>query len=335
MSGFQKIKYSDLSECDKLVSILIPVYNREQVISETIESALSQTYKNIEVIIVDNASTDKSWQIIQRFSAKDSRIKAIKNEINIGPVPNWLRCVKEAKGEYGKILWSDDLITCDFIEKAIQLFHEEVGFVYSGAKIFTGENPSDGISFYLLPKTGYYLSEFYLDKAIFDDIMPVSPGCAIFRMSDLRKNLWLQIPNKINSDFSMHAIGNDLMLFLLTARDYKYFGHIAEPLAFFRAHNGSISINSKGGKLPLHYTLVRSYFVENNLPSNVGKLAAKIKLMLWQFKDAKQFKINSVNDFFIKKTTIDYVFLVLLIFKKIIFGIRQLKNKFLDEYSSS
>lgn len=316
-----------MSQCDKLVSILIPVYNREQIISETIESTLNQTYRNIEVIIVDNASTDLSWQIIQSFSEKDSRIKAFKNEINIGPVRNWLRCVKEAKGEYGKILWSDDLIACDFIEKTLQLFHEDVGFVYSGAKIFTGEDPSDGKSFYLLTKTGFYLSEFYLDKAIFDDIMPVSPGCAIFRMIDLRKNLWLQIPNKINSDFSMHAIGNDLMLFLLTARDYKYFGHIAEPLAFFRAHNGSISISSKGGKLPLHYTLVRSYFVENNLPNSSGYLAAKIKLMLWQFKDAKYFGINSINDFFRKKTNVNYAFLAFLIFKSMLIRFR-LINKF-------
>lgn len=51
-----------------LVSILIPVYNREKYIGEAIESAINQTYKNIEVIIVDNCSTDNTWKILQDLS---------------------------------------------------------------------------------------------------------------------------------------------------------------------------------------------------------------------------------------------------------------------------
>ena len=54
-----------------LVSILIPVYNREKYIGEAIESAINQTYKNIEVIIVDNCSTDNTWKILQDYQCKD------------------------------------------------------------------------------------------------------------------------------------------------------------------------------------------------------------------------------------------------------------------------
>jgi glycosyltransferase involved in cell wall biosynthesis len=304
-----------LSQFNCLVSILIPVYNRDLIIAETIQSALDQTYKNIEVVIVDNASIDNSWEVIQSFSKKDSRIKAFRNKTNIGPVRNWLRCVEEAAGEYGKILWSDDLVAPNYIEKTLPLFNKDVGFVYSGANIFTNNNPLEGETSYLLPKTGHFLSSMYIKKAIFDKGVPVSPGCAIFRMYDIRKNLWLNVPNKVNSDFSMHAIGNDLLLFLLTARDYKYFGHIAEPLTFFRVHKGSISINSKGGKLSLHYSLVKAYFVEYYLPNAVSQLAAKIKILLWRFKDAKQFGMNSVDDFFIKKVNTNYFFLAIFLIK--------------------
>lgn len=307
---------------DSMVSILIPVFNRESIIAETIQSALDQTHKNIEVVIVDNTSTDNTWSEVEVFAKRDKRIKAFRNETNLGPVRNWLRCVEEAKGEYGKILWSDDLIAPEFVEKTLPLFNEDVGFVYTGANIFTGQHPHEAKTSYLLPETGQYPSSIYLRKAIFDRGrrtildrakktildrgrkaildrgMPVSPGCAIFRMKDIRKNLWLQIPNKVNSDFSMHAIGSDLLLFLLTANDYQYFGHIAEPLAFFRSHKGSITASSASGKMFLHYALARAFFVENYQPESINCLASYIQLLLWRFKDAKTYGMQSANDFF-------------------------------------
>jgi len=306
-----------------LVSVLIPVYNRESIIAETIQSALNQTYINIEVIVVDNASTDKSWQVIQSFVKKDSRIKAFRNETNLGPVRNWLRCVEEATGVYGKILWSDDLIAPDFIEKTLPLFNEDVGFVYSGANIFAGENPLEAKTSYLLPKTGHYASSIYIKKAIFDKGMPVSPGCAIFRMSDIRKNLWLQVPNKVNSDFSIHAIGNDLLLFLLTANEYKYFGHVSKPLSFFREHDGSISVSSSNGKLPLHYGLARAYFVENYQPKLKACFASYLQLLLLRYKDSKIYGLESIQDFFQEKVKLNKFCLV----KEVVFRAIRLSKR--------
>lgn len=290
-----------------LVSILIPVYNRESIIDQTIQSALDQTYDNIEIVIVDNASSDNTWKIIQAFSSKDHRIRVFRNESNIGPVRNWLRCVEEASGEYGKILWSDDLIDPDFIARTLPLLGCEVGFVYSGVNVFKGDNPSNAETSYLLPKSGLYPSSMYIEKAIFGRRMPFSPGCAIFRMSDIESNLWLQVPNKVASDFSMHAIGNDLLLFLLTAKDYKYFGHIAEPLSFFREHEGSISVSSSNGKIPLHYSMVKAYFVENFFTSSKSCLAAHIKLLLWRYKDAKIYGLDDVDDFFSSEVDVSKV----------------------------
>jgi glycosyltransferase involved in cell wall biosynthesis len=304
-----------------LVSILIPVYNRENIIAESIQSALNQTYTNIEVVVVDNASTDNTWAVIEDFAKQDARIKAFRNESNLGPVRNWLRCVEEAIGEYGKILWSDDLIAPDFIEKTLPLFNDDVGFVYSGANIFTGTNPHEAKTSYLLPQTGQYPSAMYIEKSIFNKDMPVSPGCAIFRMDDIRKNLWLQIPNKVNSDFSMHAIGNDLLLFLLTANQYKYFGHVAEPLSFFRAHEGSISIASSEGKLPLHYALANAYFVEHYHVSKLSCLASYIFVLVTIFPSAKQYGLDKVSCFFNKKYSLGKLCFIksfFFVFKKLL-----------------
>jgi len=280
------------------VSILIPVYNREAIIAETIQSALDQSYNNIEIVLMDNASTDDTWVVIEKFAAKDTRIKAFRNETNLGPVRNWLRCLEEATGDYGKILWSDDLIAPSFIEKTLPLFNSDVGFVYTATKIFEGDNPEKGKLFYHFGDTGQYKSDTYIQKAIYNKDVPVSPGCAIFRMKDIRENLWLQIPNKVNSDLTMHAIGNDLLLFLLTANQYKYFGHVAEPLSFFRAHEGSISISSTSGKLPLHYALARAYFVENYRPKDKACFAAYVQFLLWRYKDSKGYRLVSIDDFF-------------------------------------
>lgn len=281
-----------------VVSIMIPAYNRELIIAETIHSALSQTYEHVEVVVVDNASTDKTWQIIQSFSEQDPRVKAFRNESNIGPVRNWLRCVEESTGEYGKILWSDDLIDQDFIAKTLPLLNDNVGFVYTGANIFTESSHLDASTSYLLPLSGIYPTSMYIERALFDKDVPVSPGCAIFRLADIRKNLLLQIPNEIGSDFSMHAIGNDLLLFLLTAKDYDYFGHVAEPLSFFRSHDGSISISSTSGKLPVHYALAKAYFIENFRPSLKDCFAASLQLLLWRYRDSDKYGLVSVSDFF-------------------------------------
>ena len=77
-----------------LVSIVIPVYNRELYIEDAIRSAISQTYQNIEIIIVDNCSTDSTWDILNEWEKKDNRIKIFQNDSNIGPVLNWNECFR-------------------------------------------------------------------------------------------------------------------------------------------------------------------------------------------------------------------------------------------------
>lgn len=287
-----------------LVSILIPVYNRSDLISETIKSALNQTYPNIEVIIVDNASTDATWDVIQSFASKDSRVNAFKNDQNIGPVKNWRRCIDEATGLFGKILWSDDIIDPDFITKTISLLCDDTAFVCTGTKIF--ENSiTESKDVYPIFGTGTISSDYYIRKALEGGAVPVSPGCALFRLSDMEENLLTYIDNKINSDFSMHAIGNDLMLFLLTAKEYKKVAFLSEPLSFFREHPGSISVASCDGKLPLFYTLVRASFAEKYRKDLVDLVAANAWLLLRRYPRHRLFGIRSLNDFFYCKVKIN------------------------------
>ena len=305
---------------NKLVSILIPVYNRENLIEETIQSALNQTYKNIEVIVVDNQSKDNTWNILKKLASEDERIKIFQNETNIGPVRNWKRCIDEASGVYGKILWSDDLIAPEFLDKTVPyLVNNDVGFVFTGTEIFIdGTNKQS--SHYFIGESGVHESEKYINGVLFDGSYPVSPGCALFRIKDLKKNLLVDIPNKVNSDFSMHAIGNDLLIFLLTANQYKNFAFVNEKLSFFRAHEGSISIQSNDGKLPLHYNLASAYFIENYRKNLIKKQNVILWNLLKVYKSSsKKFNINKISDFYMnnKDYNLDYFFMIEKIIKKI------------------
>lgn len=292
-----------------LVSILVPVFNREKLISETLESALSQTYPNIEVIVVDNASTDGTWQAIEEFARRDPRVKAFRNEANLGPVRNWLRVISEASGHYGKILWSDDLISDDYLEKTLPLFNPDVGFVYTAVQIFAGDRRDGPIS-YRLGKTGHYDCEEFIRRSLYEKDVPLSPGCAVFRLHDLRENLLLNIPNRVGSDFSKHAIGPDLLLFLLTCLKYKQVGFVASPLAFFRDHKGSISAAGDRGKLRLHYLLAKCYFVEAFMPEERARLAAFASLLLWKYPNAaRMYGMRGVCSFFSAEVVPDNIFL--------------------------
>lgn len=87
------------------ISVLMPAYNSAKYISESISSILDQTYSNFELIIVDDCSTDDTWQIIKNFAKRDKRIIALKNEKNLDIAANRNKALDVARGEY--IAWQD------------------------------------------------------------------------------------------------------------------------------------------------------------------------------------------------------------------------------------
>jgi glycosyltransferase involved in cell wall biosynthesis len=242
-------------------SILIPVFNRQKYISHCIQSALDQTFPDLEVVVVDTASDDGTWEICQQFAATDSRVRIFRNESNVGPVRNWKRCINESNAPFGKLLFSDDLLEPDFLKKTLPyLQNPEVGFVFSSARC--GENPEDGriINRYT-KKSGVYKNIDFIIKSLFWGDTPHSPGCAIFRTKDLQKNLVLDIPSPTIKDFLTHGAGPDLLLYLLTAKNYPCFAFVDEPLCFFRAHEGSITTSDKNRYLFKCYIQASIWFV--------------------------------------------------------------------------
>jgi len=117
--------------CSPLVSILIPCYNAEKWLAETLESALSQTWKNIEIILVDDGSTDNSLAIARNYESKNVKVIAQENR---GASSTRNNALKQAQGDFIQYLDADDLIALDKIERQLVClgFDRESKYIASG-----------------------------------------------------------------------------------------------------------------------------------------------------------------------------------------------------------
>lgn len=115
-----------------LVSVVVPVYNRENFVRETFNSILQQTYKDIEIIAVNDGSTDSSLSILEEYKEKYPDKFLVIDQKNQGQVKSRNNAIKQARGEYIAFLDSDDLWLPEKLEKQIPLFINDVGLVYSG-----------------------------------------------------------------------------------------------------------------------------------------------------------------------------------------------------------
>ena len=278
---------------DPLVSILIPAFNRENFIKDAIESALNQTYKNIEIIIADNDSTDNTWETIQYYEALDSRIRAYRNKKNIGPVLNWQKCISLSSGEYIKFLFSDDYISENYVEESINLFDNNTSFVLSPIKIINNSNLE--ISLYSDYKQMSVLSkEKYLRNILFFNRLklPVSPGAGIFRKTDVQKTLEIDLINPFNLNFNKFGAGPDLLLYLDSAKKNNI-KISTNSIAFFRSHESSFTI---AHNLIFDYEFVKAYFILKK--SNLCKILYFFVLL---FKSTYTKEIRKLVPFLLKK----------------------------------
>lgn len=120
---FQTVKQS-------LISVIIPNYNGERFIEQAINSVLNQSYKNIELIIVDDCSTDSSKEIIQNYCQKDDRVRMVELKNNGGVSVARNRGIDEAQGKYIALLDNDDIWELDKLERQIDLAEKGADIVY-------------------------------------------------------------------------------------------------------------------------------------------------------------------------------------------------------------
>lgn len=124
---------------DPIVTVGIPTYNRASLLRGAIESVLSQTFHDFQLLVVDNASEDQTDTVVQSYD--DGRIRYVRNARNIGIPGNWNRCFALATGRYITILPDDDLMMPENLEAKVGMLnsHAQVGLVHSKFHTIDGD----------------------------------------------------------------------------------------------------------------------------------------------------------------------------------------------------
>ena len=214
-----------------LVSIIIPVYNGEKYIEETINSVLFQTYENWELIIINNASTDGSLNIIHKFVKLDNRIKVLNLENNSGgPADPRNIGIKNANGKYLAFLDADDLWEKNKIEKQItHIEKEQLDVAYCKIEFINSSGKKSGTI--KVSKLHTLLSKIFGSSFALLAINPIAlSSCIIKNQSGFyfRNN-----PN-------LQSI-EDWFMWIDLSISGKQFGLLNERLVLYRLHESSVS----------------------------------------------------------------------------------------------
>lgn len=198
------------TEIHPLVSICIPMYNAETTIKKTLTTIINQTYKNIEIIIVDNCSSDTSIDIVQEFP--DPRIKLIRMDTHLPTAElNWNRCFQYTNGEYIALFHADDIYLPDMVSRQIETFRKYplIGGVFTQGNIINEKDERIGefkIPLEIKSDKPYDYQELFNAFLKHADFLPTPTamickdmyrGCAPFRSDQFSSasdfDMWLRI----------------------------------------------------------------------------------------------------------------------------------------------
>ena len=205
-----------------LVSIITPSFNSEKFIAETIASVQNQTYKNWEMIIVDDCSKDKTVEIVQEIIRSDNRIKLIKLEKNSGPAIARNSGIQAVSGKFMTFLDADDIWFPDFIENSIKTIQQQgIHFVFSSYR-----RSDEALNF--------IYSDFIVpEKATYYDILKTnSISCltAFIDIEILGKKFMPEVFKR-----------QDMGLWLKYLKEIPFAYGIKEPKAIYRIRKNSLS----------------------------------------------------------------------------------------------
>jgi glycosyltransferase involved in cell wall biosynthesis len=209
-----------------LVSVLMTAYNRERYIGEAIESVLSSTYKDFELIIVDDCSVDGTFEIAKKYEQTDSRVRVYKNKMNLGQFKNRNTAAALAKGEYIKYFDSDDVMNNDLLEitmGAMQCFQQaSLGIECKWAKIKAENLPV------LFSSREAYVNHFFKGN----DFLHYGPSSCV-----MKKKLFIEC----NGYDEKVGILADTLLILHLAAKSPVVGYKPD-LFHWRRHNGQVTV---------------------------------------------------------------------------------------------
>ena len=221
-----------------MVTIGLPVYNGQQYIREALSSLVAQTFKDLEIIISDNDSTDATGEICREYEKKDNRIRYIRQNYNIGPTANFKLVLDNAEGRYFLWMAADDVLDERFVELLVQKLEEYPSIVCMMSDVIN------------IDESGRVLSTSELDRIRINDICATQSSLqyvfftnpasniffciyGIFRTEAIRK-CELNFKNQVK-----YASGSEIP-FLAQACLLGKIASLPIPLKKYRRHSQSV-----------------------------------------------------------------------------------------------
>lgn len=229
------------------ISVCIPTYNGARYLRACLDSVLTQTYKEIEILVVDDGSTDSTLAILDSYATNDKRIRVIRNDKNIGLVGNWNRCIKLAQGEWIKFLFQDDLLETNCLENMLTTMRDGDLFIACGRK------------FEFEPQTTPEIKKFYLDnKLLIENLYATKAKLSGKEFADIAVNLigcnLVGEPTVTLIHRSVFENFGDFNNRLIMSCDLEYWTRVAihtgirfvpDELAVFRVHGQATSAENR------------------------------------------------------------------------------------------
>lgn len=254
-----------------LVSVCIPSFNMSKYIAVALKSVINQTYNNLEIIVMDNASSDNTGLLVNEF--RDERIHYYKNEKTVEMYENFNRAFSRAQGEFIKFLCADDRLISTYVVRAMEIFslNPSIGIVSapsvnidsSGEKM---PNTEINVNYRKLDQSG----EELFGKLIYGTPYAVSPSHVMFRRDVFENKL----------PFDSTLLYADFELWMRVLKKWRH-GWIPEHLVEFRIHNSNAHKQMSSNITFLdELSTILNHHIEDAFPSL--KWLAKTLLILRQ-----------------------------------------------------
>jgi len=267
-----------MNKNEPLISVIIPLYNAEKYIAETIQSVINQTYTNWELLVVDDCSTDTSRDIVREYESKDNRIKLIESESNFGgPARPRNIGLENVKGEYIAFLDADDVWLPQKLDKQLKFLraNPNMDICHTLANVINENSEPQG---------------FFDNQKAYNKLKPfISQKNILFYMNNININSTLMRSNselKFEEDKNLIAV-EDWNLWIKLIKNEKKVVLLNEKLLNYRIHNASISNRNTDVGYRKSLYLLSLIFLRREIPMRhyiFSSMLQVVKIVIKKFK---------------------------------------------------
>lgn len=214
------------------VSVIIPNYNHAPYLKQRIDSVLNQTFQDFEVIILDDCSTDNSWEVIKDYENHPNIIHIERNKVNSGsPFMQWTKGIELTKGEWIWIAESDDWAESNLLETLINEIGENPQVPLFHVQSYTHFSPTETIIKKHFEITGVYNFNDYSRTFFKYNLFP-NASAVLFKKSAVDSSIFHKLKK--------FRFAGDWLFWIHLCINHK-FGYVSTPLNHFRKHGDSVT----------------------------------------------------------------------------------------------